>query len=89
MKHKFTMEVELQSCVKRGHHYKHPSLFPQSGYDQLYLTTHSICGEASVALLAEHRAAASTNDDVVVEAENSSESEDGDAFIDIIGEDDL
>ncbi|KAG6616867.1 Pogo transposable element [Phytophthora cinnamomi] len=57
--------------------------------DQLSLTTLSIYGEAFVALLAEHRAAASTNDDVVVEAENSSESEDGDSFIDIIGEADL
>ncbi|KAG6612394.1 uncharacterized protein IUM83_10764 [Phytophthora cinnamomi] len=57
--------------------------------DQLSLTTHSIYGEAFVAVLAEHRAVASTNDGVVVEAENSSESEDGDSFIDVIGEADL
>ncbi|KAJ8557037.1 hypothetical protein ON010_g8928 [Phytophthora cinnamomi] len=53
------------------------------------LTTHTIHREAFVALLAEHRAAASTSDDVVVEAENSSESEDGDSLIDIIGQADF
>ncbi|KAJ8523875.1 hypothetical protein ON010_g17243 [Phytophthora cinnamomi] len=57
--------------------------------NQLSLTTHSTYGEAFVALMAEHRAAGSTNDDVVVEAENSSESEDGDSFIDIIGKADF
>ncbi|KAJ8578187.1 hypothetical protein ON010_g1023 [Phytophthora cinnamomi] len=53
------------------------------------LAMHTIHREAFVALLAEHRAAASTNDDVVAEAENSSESEDGDSFIDIIGQADF